>query len=62
MDACLQVLISSSSTSDLLEGLCTYFISNPDNPDSLDIMQGAIDALEDLCRCAQSVVDSVIDE
>ncbi|KAG1743571.1 uncharacterized protein EDB91DRAFT_1080976 [Suillus paluster] len=54
----LQVLISSSSTANFVKGLCTYFISNPDNPDSLDIMRGAIDALEDLRRCAQSVVDS----
>lgn len=56
------MLINSSSTANFVEGLCTYFISNPDNPDSMDVMRGAIDALEDLRQCAQSVVDSVIDK
>jgi hypothetical protein len=61
IDACLQTLIGSSSAL-FVEGLCTYFISNPDNADSSHVMRAAIDTLEDLHRRAQSLVESVIEE
>lgn len=61
IDACLQTLIGSSSAV-FVEGLCTYFISNPDNADSSHAMRAAIDALEDLCQRAHSLVESVIEE
>ncbi|KAG2739932.1 hypothetical protein P692DRAFT_20881458 [Suillus brevipes Sb2] len=61
IDACLQVLIGPSSTK-FVEGLRTYFISNPNSPDSLDVMWGAIDRLKDLHQRAETEVESVIEE
>lgn len=61
IDVCLQTLIGSSSTA-FVEGLCTNFISNPDNADSSHVVRAAIDALEDLRQRAQSLVESVIEE
>ncbi|KAG1908789.1 uncharacterized protein F5891DRAFT_974104 [Suillus fuscotomentosus] len=56
------VIIGSSSTENFIEGLCMHFISNLDDPDTLDVMRGAIDVLQDLHQCAQFVVDNVIEE
>jgi len=53
---------SSGLSTAFVEGLCTNFISNPDNANSSHVMQAAIDALEDLHQCAQSLVESVIKE
>ncbi|KAG2051237.1 hypothetical protein BDR06DRAFT_973948 [Suillus hirtellus] len=61
IDACLQVLIGPSSTK-FVKGLHIYFISNPNSPNSLDVMQGAIDCLKDLHQRAETEVESVIEE
>ncbi|KAG1844882.1 hypothetical protein C8R48DRAFT_678309 [Suillus tomentosus] len=52
----------SSSTANFVEGLCKYFISHPDDPDSLDVMWATIGVLENLHQHAQSVVDNVIEK
>ncbi|OJA09523.1 hypothetical protein AZE42_10689 [Rhizopogon vesiculosus] len=56
MSFIMMTLIGSSSTV-FVEGLCTYFISNPDNADSSHTMRAAINALEDLRQRAQSLVE-----
>ncbi|KAG1745511.1 uncharacterized protein EDB91DRAFT_1080405 [Suillus paluster] len=51
IDASLQVLIGSSESSTVLvEGLCTHFIANPDQPDSLNVLRSTHDGLEDLLQ------------
>jgi hypothetical protein len=62
IDACLQAVTGSSSTANFVEGLCKYFISHPDDPDSLDVMWATIGVLENLHQHAQSVVDNVIEK
>ncbi|KAG1896977.1 uncharacterized protein F5891DRAFT_1192388 [Suillus fuscotomentosus] len=62
IDARLQAVTGSSSTANFVEGLCKYFVSHPNNPDSLDVMQTTIGILENLHQHAQSVVDNVIEK
>ncbi|KAG2107822.1 hypothetical protein DEU56DRAFT_762583 [Suillus clintonianus] len=62
IDASLQVLIGSSSSTALVEGLCELFIANPDKPDSLDVLRSAHNGLEDLLMRAQTVENDVLEE
>ncbi|KAG1855836.1 hypothetical protein C8R48DRAFT_776205 [Suillus tomentosus] len=62
IDASLQVLIGSLSSTALVEGLCELFIANPDKPDLLDVLRSAHNGLDDLLMRAQTVENNVLEE